>query len=81
MDSRSDDCGVSAPGAVALGSGEEADAETLAAGSNGQAEWQFGTDDNPCLTEDDLKRWGLLPVPEWARKPPKSSQPTLFDDE
>jgi hypothetical protein len=27
-----------------------------------------------------MKKWGLLPVPDWARKPPRpKGQPTLFD--
>ena len=33
------------------------------------------------ITEADLKRWGLLPVPDWARKPPRAAEPGLFDDE
>jgi len=36
-------------------------------------------DGGPCFTEADLKKWGLLPVPEWARKPPRPKEPRLFD--
>ena len=36
--------------------------------------------DEPCITEAALKRLGLLPVPDWARKPPKRKKPGLFDD-
>ncbi len=44
------------------------------------AVWEDG---EPCLSEALMKKWGLLPVPDWMRKPPrrKKNQPGLFDDE
>ena len=33
----------------------------------------------PCLTEAELTKMGLLPVPDWARKPPRPTEPSLFD--
>lgn len=36
--------------------------------------------EQPCFTEEELKRLGILPVPEWARRPPKPAEPSLFDD-
>jgi len=39
-------------------------------------------DEEPCFTEADFYRWGILPVPDWARKPPrpKRKERRLFDD-
>jgi hypothetical protein len=41
--------------------------------------------DEPCFTEAELTRLGVLPVPEWMRKPPKlknrNKQPELFDED
>jgi hypothetical protein len=34
----------------------------------------------PCFTEAEFKAMGLLPVPEWARRPPEPHEPGLFDD-
>ena len=36
---------------------------------------------SPCFTEEELRDWGLLPVPEAARRPPElpSDQLRLFD--
>jgi hypothetical protein len=38
-------------------------------------------DEEPCFTEAALRKLGLLPVPEWARKPPGRKEPDLFDEE
>jgi hypothetical protein len=38
-------------------------------------------DGSPCFTEAELAELKLLPVPDWARKPPGPSQPGLFDDD
>lgn len=47
-----------------------------------QKVWEDG---EPCLTEALLKKWGVLPVPDWMRKPPKikrnRGQRMLFSDE
>lgn len=36
---------------------------------------------SPWITEADLTRLGVLPVPDWARKPPKPKERGLFDFE
>jgi hypothetical protein len=71
------------PGQTADGRGQEGNDPTLSPETEPTAEKEplFLDDDEPCITEADLKRWGLLPVPAWARKPPGAAQPGLFDDE
>lgn len=70
MDSGSDDRGVSQPGEAVGRGGQEADSSILDAIDPEQ----------PCFTEEELKRLGILPVPEWARRLPKTDGPSLFDD-
>ena len=72
MDSRSDNRRVSPTGEAARGSRQETDTENLE---------DVLDPDEPCFTEAELKRLGLLPVPEWARKPPGSRGADLFDDQ
>jgi hypothetical protein len=42
---------------------------------------EFWEDGEPCLTEALLKKWGIFPVPDWARKPPGPKEQSLFDEE
>jgi len=41
----------------------------------------FDEDAEPCFTEAELKALGLLPVPDWARRPPRADEPNLFANE
>jgi hypothetical protein len=43
--------------------------------------WPLLDPDEPCFTEDDLRRLGVPPVPEWMRRPPKRGQREFFENE
>lgn len=60
---------MSPPGETFGGGSQEADGPNL------------NETEESCFTEAELKKLGLVPVPEWARKPPKAKTPGLFDDE
>lgn len=71
MDSGSNDRRVSPPSETAVGRSEGLGDSSVGSEAEKPAEG------SPCFTERQLER-ELPPIPDWMRKPPPSSQPTLF---
>lgn len=74
MDSGSDDRRVSPPGETAVGRSEGPEDSSVG------AEVEKSHEGSPCFTERQLER-ELPPIPDWMRKPPAPSRPTLFGEE
>jgi hypothetical protein len=72
MDSGSDDCRVPPSSEAVEGSSDKADDPSVETEAS-----------KPAEKELSLTALGLLPVPAWARKPPRTSEsePGLFDNE
>lgn len=70
MDSGSDDCRIPPSGEAVEGSSDKPDDPSVDTKAK-----------EPAETELSLTALGLLPVPAWARKPPGTPEPSLFDNE
>ncbi len=83
MDLGSDDRRVSGSGQTPVSRGNEADGTNINMDDKecAQGEPSLAEHVEPCFTEAELTKMGLLPVPDWARKPPRPKVRGLFDDE